>query len=68
MTKFKHEIDDSGGRTTRSNAPSLNDSSDVDPWFWALRDLERKRAEIDAAVNVILKLRPHLRRPEATQG
>jgi hypothetical protein len=34
---------------------------ETDPYFLALRDLERKRVEVDAAIEAILKLRPDLR-------
>lgn len=33
----------------------------ADPYLMALRDLERKRAQIDAAIAAILTLRPDLR-------
>lgn len=33
----------------------------VGAYEWALRDLKRKRAEIDAAIAAILQLRPDLR-------
>lgn len=57
MTQDDREEPDQLNRLTETA-----EADNFDPVVMALRDLERKRAEIEAAIEAILASRPDLRR------
>jgi hypothetical protein len=63
MNKSKDQPDDANGYLEAANVHRKDESADPgDPFALALRDLKRKRAEIDAAIKAILDVRPELRK------